>query len=136
MGRPRQTVSALLLDTHAWAWALIDPSMLSKAAHSAIKKAERVVISPVSIFEIAQKVRLDKWPQMADVVKDLPDLITKAGGHQAPFTPEISLAAGLLDWPHRDPFDRILAATALHHGYRLLSIDAEFDRVKGLTRVW
>jgi PIN domain nuclease of toxin-antitoxin system len=44
--------------------------------------------------------------------------------------------AGSLDWPHRDPFDRLLAATALINGWPLISADPAFDRLTGLRRVW
>lgn len=36
---------------------------------------------------------------------------------------------------HRDPFDRLIAATALIEGLRPVSADAAFDAY-GLTRVW
>ncbi len=49
---------------------------------------------------------------------------------------EIARQAALLEWPHRDPFDRIIAATALEAGAPLVSKDASFDGCAGLSRVW
>lgn len=37
-------------------------------------------------------------------------------------------------WDHRDPFDRLLAATALHYGLVIVSADAAFDSV--VSRRW
>ncbi|MGL5012179.1 MAG: type II toxin-antitoxin system VapC family toxin, partial [Paracoccaceae bacterium] len=54
----------------------------------------------------------------------------------APLTEDISLSAGLLDWSHRDPFDRMIAATALAFDMTLISADTAFDAVPGLRRVW
>ena len=53
-------MSAVLLDTHAWAWSLTGDERLSARATDAILGAERVMVSPISFFEIAQKVRLGK----------------------------------------------------------------------------
>jgi PIN domain nuclease of toxin-antitoxin system len=36
---------------------------------------------------------------------------------------------------HKDPFDRLIAATVLVEGLTLLSVDAAFDTY-GLTRLW
>ena len=36
---------------------------------------------------------------------------------------------------HKDPFDRIIAATALVEGIPLLSVDSIFDRY-GVPRIW
>ena len=41
----------------------------------------------------------------------------------------------ILPLHHRDPFDRVIAATALVEGLCLVSADATFDRY-GLTRLW
>jgi len=55
-------------------------------------------------------------------------------------SPEASLLASTLEWPHRDPFDRIIGATAITAGLTLISADTVFD---GLTnqpkwpgRIW
>ena len=42
---------------------------------------------------------------------------------------------GLLDWEHRDPWDRLLAAQARLQDCTLVSADAVFD-VLGLARLW
>jgi PIN domain nuclease of toxin-antitoxin system len=39
-----------------------------------------------------------------------------------------------MEWAHRDPFDRMLAATALHLAVPLLSADTVFDGI--VTRLW
>jgi PIN domain nuclease of toxin-antitoxin system len=44
------------------------------------------------------------------------------------------VAAGVMAWDHRDPFDRLLAATAQRLGCPIISADAAFDGV--VQRVW
>ena len=129
-------MSTVLLDTHTWAWTITDDRRLSRNAAQAIAEADKVAVSPISIFEIAQKVRLGKWPEMIGFEVEMPALLDLQGTLIVALTPRIALRAGLLDWPHRDPFDRMLAATALVAGMALISADPVFDAVPGLRRIW
>ena len=58
----------------------------------------------------------------------------------APYTAEIAFLAGAMQWSHRDPFDRMIAATAMALGCPLISKDAAFDGLDGLPewhgRIW
>lgn len=46
-----------------------------------------------------------------------------------PLTLAHALAAGALDWAHRDPFDRMLAAQAVAEGAALVTADRVFASV-------
>ena len=113
----------------------LDP-VLSPAARSAINEAPALFLSPISFYEISQKVLLGKWPLMGRFLPALPDFAGAAGLTVASLTAEVAVVAGSLDWPHRDPFDRLLAATALVNGWELISADPAFDSLTGLRRVW
>lgn len=128
----------MLLDTHTWAYLLTNDVRLSKRALGAAEQADTVRLSPISFFEISQKVRLGKWPDMAPYVGDLAALAVGQGVLTAPLSPEIALLAGQLAWAHRDPFDRILAATAMTSGAVLLSSDTMFDTLEEgrIQRIW
>jgi PIN domain nuclease of toxin-antitoxin system len=119
-------MSGLILDTHVWVWTLFDARRVSPRAAEAIDRADAIFLSAVSPYEIAQKVRLEKWPELAPFVPQLPELMDKQGVRPAVVTPEIALLAGSLDWPHRDPFDRMIAATALRMGLPLVTADSVF----------
>ena len=109
---------------------------LSLAARSAMESSTTTWVSPISVFEISQKVHLGKWPDMVPKLPDLEAALAMQGGRWADLTPEIAHLAGTLDWPHRDPFDRMLAATALVNGWVLISADTAFDSLIGLRRIW
>ena len=127
-------MKAVLMDTHAWAWSLMGSDRLSGRAIDAIGGAESVLVSPISFFEISQKVRLGKWPEMASFLDRLPRLLEEQGGAIASLDPDICVTAGVIAWPHRDPFDRLLAATALRRDTPLVSADPVFDGL--VHRIW
>lgn len=126
----------VLLDTHAWVWSIDEKPRLSTAAIQAIEDADFVFVSPITLYEICQKVRIGKWPEMARYVGELQDFLAVQSISFAPLTADISIRAGLLDWLHRDPSDRILAATALAGNMDFVSADTAFDEVPGLRRIW
>lgn len=70
----------------------------------------------------------------------LPELAVNQGGRIIDLNPSIARSAGLLDWDHRDPFDRMLAGTALEMGLPILSADSAFDELSARPtwsgRVW
>ena len=130
----------VLLDTHAWAWSMTADARLSPAATAAIEQAETVSISAISLFEIGQKVRLGKWPEMEPFLNRLIVLADEQGGRLVELSSEASLLAATLEWSHRDPFDRIIGATAITKGLTLISADTVFDTLTGEPkwpgRVW
>jgi len=128
--------AAVLLDTHAWVWSFADPDRLSVRAARAIAAAVSVQVSPISFFEIGQKVRVGKWPEMAAHLAGLPDLLARQGGVAAPFTPAIALDAAGLAWDHRDPFDRLIAATARALDVAVVTCDPAFADAPGTRPLW
>lgn len=132
-------MTAALLDTHSWAWTFAGDSRVMARVAKLVADVE-VHVSPISIFEIGQKVRIGKWPEMEPFLGDLAVSVGARNGSFAAFTPAVSLTAATLDWDHRDPFDRFIAATAIEHGLHLISADEHFDRLAGVRgwmgRVW
>ena len=129
-------MSSVLLDTHAWVWSFANDALLSSRARTAIREADTVYVSPISFFEIGQKVRTGRWPEMQGRVKELPAILKEQGGSIATLTPEICLDASTMDWKHRDPFDRLIVSTALALGVGLVSKDSAFEDRDDLTLVW
>ena len=125
----------MLLDTGPLAMVIIGSDRLTEIAREAILSAERVMVSAISFYEIGQKVRIGKWPEMAAYAEKLDSLTAERGIEVLPLTSGQALRASLLDWSHRDPFDRIIAAVALQERVAVVSQDAAFEAV-GVERVW
>lgn len=133
-------MSAVLIDTHVLAWSLIDPKSLPAAAVSAIEGASTVFVPPCALHEITLKVRGGKWEAMRAQSDHLDSLCLAQGFEFAPYTARMAMASGSLDWPHRDPFDRMIAATSLELSCPLISKDSAFDDLSALPswpgRIW
>lgn len=123
----------VLLDTHAWAWSFLRSARLSPAARVAIERAEAIFVSPISLYEIAQKARLGKWPEMVSFLEWLPHT-ERHGARYAVLTPAILRDAAEIDWSHRDPFDRIIGQTAIAMNLPLISTDTAFDALVDTAR--
>lgn len=124
-----------MLDTGPFAMVLTDDPRLPATARRLIEAADRVALSAVSLYEIGQKVRLGKWPAMAPFAAGLLDRALADGFDLIPLAPAAALDAALMDWDHRDPFDRLIAAAARAEDLPLVSPDAAFDAV-GAGRIW
>ncbi|WP_222861688.1 type II toxin-antitoxin system VapC family toxin [Oceaniovalibus sp. ACAM 378] len=133
-------LTTVLLDTHTWVWSLFQASDLSPTAREVIEQARTVYVAPCSFHEITSKHRTGKWPEVGSVVERLPHLLRAQGGVGAPYTVEMAVLSGGMDWSHKDPFDRMIAATAIELSCSLISTDATFDQLEGhpgwVGRVW
>jgi PIN domain nuclease of toxin-antitoxin system len=126
----------LLLDTHALLWWLTDdPKLPDRCADWIEDPANAVAVSPISAYELRFKATKGLLPGGEVVAADIGTMAEQANIAIVQLTMEHALRAGALPLPHRDPFDRLLAAQALVDGYSILSIDAVFDAF-GVERIW
>jgi PIN domain nuclease of toxin-antitoxin system len=126
----------VLLDTHALLWAAFRKDLLSARARKLIEApANEILVSAASAWEIATKYRLGKLPLAQVLVEDFVPRVAAAGYILLSISAEHALRAGRLPADHKDPFDRMLAAQAIHEDLPLLSNDEQLD-VFGVRRAW
>lgn len=111
----------LLLDTHALIWALGDPDRLVPSTRELLEDpAHEVFVSAASLWEIAIKVGNGKL----EVPENLERAIFAVGFQALEIRFPHVRAVRHLPPHHRDPFDRLLVAQALHEELKLVSRDA------------
>ena len=115
-------MSVYLLDTHALVWWWLGDPKLCPTASAAITDGDSMV-SPISIYEIANKVRLGKLPALTGVLAAYRDVLTTDGFASLTVTMDHAHDAGLLVGRHRDPFDRFIAAQALVEDLTVITRD-------------
>ena len=114
----------LLLDTHIWLWALLEPERLSPAVRTALRSPDNQIwLSPISVWEamvLAERGRLTISTTAAEWVQRMVQAIPR---REAPLSHDIAVMSRQLTLPHQDPADRFLAATALVMGLTLVTAD-------------
>lgn len=130
-------MSTLLLDTHAYVWALTAPERLSSAAREAVETATNVLlVSAATAWEMAIKYRAGRWPESEVLLSRHDELTDRLGARRLDISSADAIRAGGLRWDHSDPFDRILAAQALLADATLVTRDHAFSELTGLRILW
>lgn len=125
-----------LLDSHTLLWAAFRRDMLSPHALRILTQSKNeIFISAASAWEITTKYRLGKLNFPRVLAENFIPQITSVGYRLLPITVEHAVRAGQLSGDHKDPFDRMLAAQAIHENMPLLSNDSQLD-VFGVRREW
>jgi PIN domain nuclease of toxin-antitoxin system len=115
----------ILLDTHILVWALIAPDHLSAKARKIIRAARKsgpLALSAVSLWEIAwlaENKRIEVDVSVDSFVRQCASYV-----QVLPLTPEIAVrSVQFPDTYPNDPQDRMIGATAILEGLRLLTHD-------------
>ena len=123
----------LLLDTHVLLWALLEPQKLSPALRTALEDSDNtLMVSAASAWEIATKWRLGKLQHARAVVENYAMALHRLAAIELPISGAVARQAGLWEVPHRDPFDRLLAAQASSDDLLLASTDPAFAQFEGV----
>ena len=116
----------VLLDTHILLWGQAGDPAMPKEAERAIKAGgNEAWVSVVSFWEIGLKHSICKLP-LHIPLEAFFQTILDAHVMVLPLDPAHIVAASVLPLHHRDPFDRMLIAQAMHEGMHLITVDAQF----------
>lgn len=113
----------VLLDTCAFLW-LAGGRPVSDAAATVIRSpANEVLLSAVSIWEIATKHKAGRLPLPEPPERLIPTECHLRGVTPLPFDDESALQVMRLPALHRDPFDRMLICQAIAGGLAIVTPD-------------
>ncbi len=120
----------LLLDTHVFIW-VGDPDRerrIRDGVRRAIEdRANVVMVSAASAWEVAMKHHLGRLPGVAHLVHDWTAALQGLNAVEVPITGQHGLLAGRFEDANRDPFDCILAAQAIIEHAHLVTADRAMD---------
>ena len=119
----------LLLDTHAALWLISEYEKLSDKAKELIKdNSNTKFISIASCWEIAIKVSTGKLTLQDGGVAAFIDKIENSPIEILPITTQHIKIVESLPFIHRDPFDRVLIATAISESMNILTDDDNIQK--------
>lgn len=115
-------MTTLLLDTHVVHWWSAEPERISPAATVALAGAGELAVSSISWFELAWLARHERIVVGVPIRSWLDGLSEQL--RTVGVTPAIAAAAVELpsSFPG-DPADRIIFATAIEHGWQVVTKD-------------
>jgi len=115
-------VTTVLLDTHALHWWSAQSEQLSRAAFAAIRAADEIAVAAITWYELAWLARNERITLATPVRAWLDGLAS--GIRTIDASPAIADTATALpaSFPG-DPADRLIYATAIEHGLRLVTKD-------------
>lgn len=128
-----------LIDTQIIIWfQLFDKKLNSSTYELLVDDKNTIYVSQVSLFEIAIKQKIGKLPELDKPIDEIIELIKKDGFeilpiknkhiaayHSVPFFADI----------HKDPFDRLIIATALSERLPIISADEKFKLYDSIIKL-
>jgi PIN domain nuclease of toxin-antitoxin system len=114
-------VSTILLDTHVVHWWSAEPNRISRAATKALSEADELAVAAISWFELAWLARRERVIVTIPIRSWLEHLAARI--RTLPLTPAIADTAVSLPSFPGDPADRLIYATAIEHGLRIVTKD-------------
>ena len=123
----------LLLDTHIWLWSVLEPQRLTRRIDKALTNpANELWLSPVSVGELVVLLRKGRLTLPNDVAAWVARTMADLKLTEAPLTVEVALAIASINFPHGDPADHFIAATAKVFGLTLVTADEHLLHLPGI----
>ena len=123
----------LLLDTHIWLWSTLEPQRLTRRVDKALADpANELWLSPVSVGELIVLLRKGRLKLPNDLAAWVAKTTQDLELTEAPLTIEVALAISSINFPHGDPADHFLAATAKVFDLTLVTADEHLIHLPGI----
>ena len=117
----------LLVDTCAIVWLATGDRKLSQLARDAMRDADLLCFSSISIWEIARLVKAGDLEIPVTPVRLADMLVERYDMKELPINNSIALRSSALPEIHKDPTDRFIIATALLNEFTVVTGDHRFE---------
>ena len=132
-----RTYERVLLDTHAYVWLVSDPERFSDTVREVVMDIDtEVYVSAASLWEISTKNHVGKFPGGGTLLATFEDRVRLHVLERLPIDFSHARVAGELDWDHRDPFDRMLAAQSMLENLPLVTKDTRLQGYDEIHTIW
>jgi PIN domain nuclease of toxin-antitoxin system len=128
----------VLIDTQILIWWQLNDTKLNTNISALLAQPENTIyVSQISLIEIAIKQKPGKLTEIDIPIKTLAELVEQDGFTLLSVqTQHVNAYADIPLFPeHRDPFDRLLLATALSENIPIISADGNFKFYAELIQV-
>ena len=128
-----------ICDTHILIFWQDAPERLSRRAEAALEKGIRqkqLACADISLWEIAMLSASGRIRNDISISGYISDLLKVLYMKVLPITPEIATLSQADFFCHKDPADRIIAATAIHHNAPLITADRKLHNIQELITIW
>ncbi len=128
----------VLIDTEVLIWVQSKPTALSTVSQQHLADPLTTKwVGEVSLFEIAIKQKVGKLHQFETTLSAYIQQLQEDGFVLLPIDNQHIVAYDRIPFfeDHRDPFDRLILATALHEGWPVMSADPKFTRYKDQVEI-
>jgi PIN domain nuclease of toxin-antitoxin system len=131
----------IICDTHIPLFWANSPSRLSSRAAAALEKGRhdgQLAIADISLWELAllhERGRL-LLPEDVSAVEYVSRLLQALRLQVLPISADTAVLSRSALFQHGDPADRLIAATALHGCWPLITADEKLRALPGLHCIW
>ena len=122
-----------LLDTHIWLWSVLERDRLTARVQKTIAEPQNELwLSPISIWELTLLSRKGRFRVHEDLSTWVAKSLSELQIEEAPLTVEVALALSSMSFPHADPADHFIAATAKAFELTLITADEHLLKLRDI----
>ena len=130
----------IVADPHIVIWDALEPDKISAKAKTAFRKANKkdgIIISDISLWEIAMLINKNRLKIDADYETFIDCVLSSNNYIVQSITPEIAnLSTQCIKMQNHNPADRIIAATTVFCNASLITADKKLLAEKSLRTIW
>ena len=129
----------IICDTHVMLFWADAPEWLSPRANELLEqgiKSRSLACADISLWEIAMLCRQGRVNPQEPVEQYIDDITTAMRLEILSITPEIAQLSQAGFFSHKDPADRLIAATAISHRIPLITKDEKLTSLRELNAIW